>query len=1279
MSHFQISPRPPAFYTVCNTSKVQFRVMWNGQRVDLSPQPRIRWGPTKWGSRLDILSGLTQRVSAAGGARGKSSGSELGLSVPEDGRQCALCLKYSDDKVNDAGRLLYIGQNEWTHVNCALWSAEVFEEGDGSLKNVHMAVGRGKLMRCEYCQKPGATVGCCLSSCQSNYHFMCARACNCVFEEDKKVYCQRHQELVQGKTVREDGFEVMRRAFVDFEGITLRRKFLTGLEPEHIAMMIGSLTINNLGVLTELSEVDGHIFPVGYQCSRVYWSTTDARKRCLYRCKVMEYHPPAWESEVNGADDSGNHTIVHSPGTADPGEETVAKSWQEARLENPLAAPSASPLPPPRPPVCSRIKVPSYRPNCRWSSSGSRPLPCPGSPAALTHHILTVSDPAVSPGRRSLVPRRHSLSSHHHHQAGPRLKAPACRVRARSPPSVPTKPRPPSSPEVPRGHCQEEERVPEGQAAFDGMDADIISALPLLRGLRGAVDGVPAQGRGSLEASLRDEEEEEDDDEEEEEEEEEDSSGDDLERYYNFARTVVSEEVMEQLATDCFGLDGPRIDQLDGADDSADGETPSQGAEDESARGPQPPAPQAPIPPPKEAEDELPSDIMDFVLKNTSSLPGAPAPLRLEAVPPPFAPTSPPAFPPPSSTVGEPQFPDPPRIQRVCAAPEGTLLLGEPGPCHPARPLAPSSPPSSARPPPPLPLLRLAKPEVLYLERSAVPPRSYGALLVTPAGPLAMLEPTSLALGGPVLNVVSVQPAPVLAGTTLAPILPRDSGLRLGGGPAKPPAPLACLLPAPQVPVTPTLLGAAVRAAPLLAKRPLPPPPDRPQPKRQKTSHPWLPTDGKDLKAQSPGFLGNGRVRMKTPTIRATLDLDHSDTLHSGNCTTPRSQEHPMGQCDLPAIRDVTSRLANRRSPPGTWIRSTDADLSSEEESLPSCHQEEEDDEDDEEEDDEEEDDEEVEEKENWHQPESQRRHGPHLRFEITSDDGFSVSADSIEVAWKAVLDKVMEARATARLKHVSFAGMSGLRCLGLTHDAVLFLVEQLLGAKNCRNYKFRFHKHVGQDELPVNPHGCVRAEIGSRKSTFDMFNFLASRHRKLPEYGFVDEEEDEVHLKSARRATSMDLPMAMRFRHLKKTSKEAVGVYRSAIHGRGLFCKRNIDAGEMVIEYSGIVIRSVLTDKREKYYDSKGIGCYMFRIDDFEVVDATMHGNAARFINHSCEPNCYSRVINVEGQKHIVIFAMRKIYQGEELTYDYKFPIEDASNKLPCNCGARKCRRFLN
>ena len=57
-----------------------------------------------------------------------------------------------------------------------------------------------------------------------------------------------------------------------------------------------------------------------------------------------------------------------------------------------------------------------------------------------------------------------------------------------------------------------------------------------------------------------------------------------------------------------------------------------------------------------------------------------------------------------------------------------------------------------------------------------------------------------------------------------------------------------------------------------------------------------------------------------------------------------------------------------------------------------------------------------------------------------------------------------------------------------------------------------------------------------------------------------------------------------------------------------------------MVVEYAGEVIRSVLCDKREKDYEAKGIGCYMFRIDDSTIVDATMHGNCARFINHSCE-----------------------------------------------------------
>ena len=72
------------------------------------------------------------------------------------------------------------------------------------------------------------------------------------------------------------------------------------------------------------------------------------------------------------------------------------------------------------------------------------------------------------------------------------------------------------------------------------------------------------------------------------------------------------------------------------------------------------------------------------------------------------------------------------------------------------------------------------------------------------------------------------------------------------------------------------------------------------------------------------------------------------------------------------------------------------------------------------------------------------------------------------------------------------------------------------------------------------------------------------------------------------RRATATSLPLAMRFRHLRSSAKEAVGVYYSGIHGRGLFCRRDIDHGEMIIEYAGEVIRAALCDKREKYYESK-------------------------------------------------------------------------------------------
>uniref|UniRef100_S4RAI7 [histone H3]-lysine(4) N-methyltransferase n=1 Tax=Petromyzon marinus TaxID=7757 RepID=S4RAI7_PETMA len=229
-------------------------------------------------------------------------------------RNCSRCFLYSKWLLNEAGRLLGIGQDEWTHSNCAVWSAEVFEDDDGSLKNVHAAVWRGKQLRCEHCGRMGATVGCCLPACQANFHFMCARARSCVFQDDKKLYCQRHKDLIRGEVVAEDGFEVLRRVFVDFEGIGLRRKFLSGLEPDKIQMMIGSLTIECLGVLNDLSLYEGKLFPIGYQCTRVYWSTADARRLCVYTCKVLEFRPESTTTDVNSTLIHGeNQTITHSP------------------------------------------------------------------------------------------------------------------------------------------------------------------------------------------------------------------------------------------------------------------------------------------------------------------------------------------------------------------------------------------------------------------------------------------------------------------------------------------------------------------------------------------------------------------------------------------------------------------------------------------------------------------------------------------------------------------------------------------------------------------------------------------------------------------------------------------------------------------------------------------------------------------------------------------------------------------------------------------------------
>uniref|UniRef100_A0A9J8B7M6 Histone-lysine N-methyltransferase n=1 Tax=Cyprinus carpio carpio TaxID=630221 RepID=A0A9J8B7M6_CYPCA len=2059
-----------------------------------------------------------------------------------DNRQCALCLNYGDENTNDCGRLLYIGQNEWTHVNCALWSSEVFEDVDGALKNVHMAVRRGKKMQCENCHKPGATVNCCLTSCTNNYHFMCARQQKCAFLEDKKVYCQHHRDLIKGEVVPESGFEVTRRVLVDFEGISLRRKFVNGLESDNIHMMIGSMTIDCLGMLTELSDCERKLFPVGYQCSRVYWSTLDARKRCVYKCRILVCRPSMTETINNTAAQEENHTIAHSP--------PPLSAEVDAALPGPTDSTKPSNVPfTPKPRVYFRNRHPSYPP-CHRSPS-TRPLPSPGR----THEIVTVGDPLLSSTLRSIGSRRHSTSSISAQQSRQKVSSPqqggtvSIQTGKLSAPLSSTsketltrdtdKGRAPSGE---RSHNQEANTVntgaqrrlsfgfteriegsgeatkkqsdgeslkslqpvsisqvspPLGTAVLTGhqrgsgslktekgkqstKDTDLpagvtfmsshpLASLPkdkanpvkegnvtskdtgktvspqpvysksgsrkshcyasgpaaaaamkplfssgakvgeedLKRGFQTSAavtaslgtsstkekhskvkmnvsrdvskerkesaqnpvlnsnsksSNVKTQGQGppphntsnkatalssntgssKVEVNKFDQKEMEkpfkskerfsfekkhssamdaiqpkagsergirppqvhpksskevtpvvkkhterlplmsqkmdpngtkavsmpavsntntytsvtpsnqgpqkrssramvfspsassessesdshihpdyseehvmdhqcaDDGEDHNLEDEgsvdkhheEDSDGsagsakrryprrsararsnmffgltpfygvrsygeedipfyrtgeismkkrtgsskrsaegqvdgaDDMSTsssgdsgedeeggigsnkdayYYNFTRTIIN----PNSGLPPINLELQQIGQLDGVDDGSESDvsistsstttatTSSTNKSSTKRKGRESRTDKISIDSGKETENTpsgnsrknqkdnclplgsaktqgqdpletqlslttdllksdsdnnnsddcgniLPSDIMEFVL-NTPSMQalgqqtGAPSaePFSLdesygvdvnqrkdmlfEDFTQPLASAEPGESGVNTSIAVEESFGLPLELpsdlsvlttrsptvnnqnhgslisetsdrtilalateesgveksgkktrtgstasskspQDRCAdsqIPEGQMTpehfisaridgdhitspgvapAGETGnqdltrnsstpglassPTLPLQcqkfipaatvssgpaPIASSAVQAAAsqlKPGPEKLIVLNQHLQPLYLLQTlpnGVTQKIQIAPSVSATGVMNTSAPVLTGLSGSISTSQSIFSAggkglvPVshhpqihaFTGTTqtgFQSVIPSTtSGLFIGVASHDPqigvteagnrhdhasaptmlpsghgkkrlisrlqsnkskkqarPKTQPTLAPSDVGPnmtlinLSPSQIAAGIptqtglmelgtitatatphRKIPNIIKRPkqgvmyleptlLP----QPMPISTTTQPGTLGHDSAthllpctmsglnpsqsvlnvvSVPPTAPGnFLGANSVSLSAPGLISSTEITGSISnllfkanphnlglpeqqmvLHSGTpmmshltnpaqtsiassiCVFPQNQsismsvnqqvekegsvhlQHPVsrvladknfdpngsstGQVTLapnPITQDLNKShvvgvltQSSRTSPisrPPHQQQSSKLPAGAASTAVGKGKQ-----------------------KAKRPRPSPDKSSGKKrkglqsdtptvdtsaiqlsyfpgksdgkgsnafsvetpdrrdsgrdssldykpkkgLIFEICSDDGFQIRCESIEEAWKSLTDKVQEARSNARLKALSFDGVNGLKMLGVVHDAVVFLLEQLYGARHCRNYRFRFHKPEEPKDPPVNPHGSARAAVYHRRSVLDMFNFLASKHRQPPVYNPQEEDEEEILQKSARRATSMDLPLPMRFRHLKNVSREAVGVYRSAIHGRGLFCKKNIDAGEMVIEYSGNVIRSVLTDKREKYYDSKGIGCYMFRINDYEVVDATMHGNAARFINHSCEPNCYSRVVNVDGQKHIVIFATRKIYKGEELTYDYKFPIEEPGNKLPCNCRAKKCRKFLN
>jgi SET domain-containing protein len=145
------------------------------------------------------------------------------------------------------------------------------------------------------------------------------------------------------------------------------------------------------------------------------------------------------------------------------------------------------------------------------------------------------------------------------------------------------------------------------------------------------------------------------------------------------------------------------------------------------------------------------------------------------------------------------------------------------------------------------------------------------------------------------------------------------------------------------------------------------------------------------------------------------------------------------------------------------------------------------------------------------------------------------------------------------------------------------------------------------------------------------------------------------------------------------KQKNQYVKRKNSSIHHKGVFATKDIPKGTYVIEYVGEKITKEESDRRadetlqESHDNVKKGAVYIFELDKKYDLDGDVSYNLAKYINHSCEPNCESQ--NIDG--HIWIIASRDIKKGEEITYDYGYDIDDYENH-PCRCGAPSCPGYI-
>jgi SET domain-containing protein len=146
----------------------------------------------------------------------------------------------------------------------------------------------------------------------------------------------------------------------------------------------------------------------------------------------------------------------------------------------------------------------------------------------------------------------------------------------------------------------------------------------------------------------------------------------------------------------------------------------------------------------------------------------------------------------------------------------------------------------------------------------------------------------------------------------------------------------------------------------------------------------------------------------------------------------------------------------------------------------------------------------------------------------------------------------------------------------------------------------------------------------------------------------------------------------------MASTRGPRIVVRNSKVHGRGVYAARKIKAGERIVEYRGERITWKEADRRPPSDPDDPHHTFFFALSDGKrVIDAAVGGNAARWINHSCDPNCETEETD-DGR--IFIEALRDIRAGEELFYDYGLILDERitptlKRHYRCLCGAQDCR----